>query len=485
MVTRQHERTVRRRARAGPLHLWLLGGLLLVSTLARLAWIGEPCQAPCRSPTDHVLVFDEAYYVNAARVIAGIRPPQGAPYANAPLGVDANSEHPQLAKLLMAGGIELFGDGPVAWRLPSVLLGTVAILGMFALARAAGGAPWLAVGAAALMAADNLLLVHSRIGTLDIHSTAAMIWAAVLYLRDRPVLAGAAVGLGACAKEVAPYVLFALIALELLRWWRTRSEGWLRVGRLGVCAAASAGVFLAGLTVMGWIAAPYSPQTGKLVPDGPLGHAAHILDYAANQTSPHGPQGIASYPWDWLVDVKPITYLRINPSRPTAQLNQVEPAVHFLGLISPPILLLALPGLLLAAIRVERSRRRGGSSSTDDVGLVGLAWFLGTYLPFVAASLVESRTSYLYYMVIVMPGVYLAVADLIARIGPGRKVCRWVWMACVWPPPSCCTRLPRCREVHRQRAEAQQDRQVFRRLLRDAGGQVGAVVPADPVGGSV
>ena len=86
---------------------------------------------------------------------------------------------------------------------------------------------------------------------------------------------------------------------------------------------------------MGWIAAPYSPQTGKLVPNGAFGHLWHIISYAANQTSPHGPQGIASYPWDWLIDIKPITYLQINPARPTAALNQIEPAVHFLGMISP------------------------------------------------------------------------------------------------------------------------------------------------------
>jgi dolichyl-phosphate-mannose-protein mannosyltransferase len=426
MPTRRHERTVL----GQPLYLWLLGALLVLSTLARVAWIAEPCQAPCRSATDHILVFDEAYYVNAARVIAGIRPPQGASYADAPLGADANSEHPQLAKLIVAGGIELFGDGPWAWRLPSVLLGTVAILGMFALARAAGGGPWVALGAATLMAADNLLLVHGRIATLDIYAVAAMVWAAALYQRDRPIAAGAVLGLGACAKEVTPYLLFGLVTLEFLLWWPSRARAWLRVGRLAACAATSAVVFLAGLTVMGWIAAPYSPQTGKLVPNGPFGHVAHILRYAANQTSPHGPQGIASYPWAWLIDLKPITYLQINPSHPTAQLNQVEPAVHFLGLISPPILLLALPALLLAAIRVVRSRGREREAAGDQVGLVGLAWFLGTYLPFVAASLIESRTSYLYYMVIVMPGIYLAVADLIARIGPQRKAV-WVWMACV------------------------------------------------------
>ncbi|MGN6872808.1 MAG: glycosyltransferase family 39 protein [Solirubrobacteraceae bacterium] len=420
MVTRLHERTVRGR----PLVHWLLAGLLLVSVLSRLAWIEQPCHTPCRTADDHLLVFDEDYYVNAARVIAGIRPPTGAPYANAPLGVDANSEHPQLAKLVIAGGIELFGDGPLAWRLPSVLLGTIAILGMFALVRAAGGGAWLGLGAAALMACDNLLLVHGRIATLDIYAVTAMIWGAALYLRRRPIWAGVVIGLGTAAKEVAPYIFFALALLELLRWWRTRDAAPGRLGRLAACVAAWAVTFFVALTVMGWIAAPYSPQTGKLVPNGALGHVAHMLSYAAHQTSPRGPQGIASYPWAWLVDIKSITYLQINPAHPTAALSEISPAVHFLGLISPPILLLAVPALLFAARPVVRRDLR----SANEVGLVGLAWFLGTYLPFVAASLIESRTSYLYYMVIVMPGIYLVVADLIARIGAERKLVL-LWMA--------------------------------------------------------
>ena len=408
------------------LPLWLLGALLLVSFVARLAWIAEPCRSPCRASTDHILVFDEDYYVNAARVIDRIKPPNGAPYANSPLGTDPNSEHPPLAKLIIAGGIELFGDGPIAWRLPSVLLGTVAMLGIFALVRAAGGGRWTALGAAALMAADNLLLVHSRIGTLDIYATAAMIWAAVLYLRGRPILAGVVVGVGACAKEVAPYVLFALAVLELLRWVGRRSGGRAALRRLGSCVVASAVTFIGLLGVLDQIAHPFDPQTGKLVPDVPFGEVSRILSYAANQTSPHGPKGIASYPWDWLVDLKPITYLEINPGHPTAALNQIEPAVHFLGIISPPILLLLIPAMVVAALGL-----RGGRWHTrDEVALVGLAWFVGTFAPYVLATLIESRTSYLYYMVIVMPGVYVAVADLVRRIGPARPL-SILWMVSV------------------------------------------------------
>ena len=164
----------------------LLAVLSVVSLAVRLAWLDEPCRKPCRSASDRVLVFDERYYVNAARVIAGIHPPPGSPYATAPLGSDPNSEHPQLAKVIMAGAIELFGNDPFAWRIGSIVFGSLALLGCFALARAAGGGRWVALGASALMAADNLLIVHGRIGTLDIYALAAMIWGATFYLRGQP-----------------------------------------------------------------------------------------------------------------------------------------------------------------------------------------------------------------------------------------------------------------------------------------------------------
>ena len=50
------------------------------------------------------------------------------------------------------------------------------------------------------------------------------------------------------------------------------------------------------------IAPPYDPIAGKLVAGGVFGHIRYMFTYAAAQTSPHGPHGIASYPWEWLVD---------------------------------------------------------------------------------------------------------------------------------------------------------------------------------------
>jgi hypothetical protein len=78
-----------------------------------------------------------------------------------------------------------------------------------------------------------------------------------------------------------------------------------------------------------------------------------------------------------------------------------------MGEMNPAIILLALPALGLAIHTAIRDH--------DDLSVLIVAWFAGTYLPFVAASLAQHRTSYLYYMVVVLPAVYIAVARMLSR----------------------------------------------------------------------
>jgi len=396
--------TLAQRARAALRAPWMPIALLVVvsvlSLCARAAWLSDPCAKPCKGPAAHSLIFDEVYYVNAARRIDGLAVPSKQPYAGDPAGQDPNSEHPQLAKLVIAGAIDIFGDGPFAWRIGSLLFGSMAILGMFALALAAGAGRWGSRLAAPLMASDNLLLVAGRIGTLDIYVVTFMIWAAALYLRGRPLAAGLLLGLGATAKLVAPYLLLVLLLVELAR----RRRGGYRVAArmLAELTLASVAVYFAVLAAFDRIAPPYDPQTARTITGGPFAHTERILSYAAGQTSPRGPTGIASYPWDWLVDLKPINYLNVTVSAGSSR----TATVHFLGLISPPMLLFAVPALLLAL----RGAWRG-----IDADATAVAWFLGTWLPFVVLSLFLQRTSYLYYMVIVMPGIYLALARAFSR----------------------------------------------------------------------
>ena len=105
----------------------------------------------------------------------------------------------------------------------------------------------------------------------------------------------------------------------------------------------------------------------------------------------------------------------------------------FFGLISPPIIALAVPALLFCAHRMIRRPRTAAavasvganrSSADAELAIVGVAWFLGTWLPFELQSALDSRTSYLYYMVIVMPGIYVAVTYLISQGWRRRR--RWL-----------------------------------------------------------
>jgi hypothetical protein len=144
-----------------------------------------------------------------------------------------------------------------------------------------------------------------------------------------------------------------------------------------------------------------------------------MFSYAAAAASPHGLSGIASYPWQWMFDFKPIVYLNIDLAHPAPGLYGIRPEVHFLGIIDPALLLLALPAIVLALLSLSRLRPRRLEPlirPPSSLTLLGLGWVLGTLLPFELLSLIWGRTSYLYYMVVVMPGIYLLVGELALRL---------------------------------------------------------------------
>jgi hypothetical protein len=353
-----------------------LARLSVLSLGARVYRLDAPCEAPCAVASDHVLMFDESYYVNAAQVIAGIRPAAGEvmsrAYQNAPPGTDPNSEHPQGAKLVIAAAIKVFGDGPFAWRIGAVLFGSLAILGMYVLVRSAGGGSWAAVGAAALMASDNLMITSGRMAMLDTYALAPMVWAVALYLRGRVIPAAVLLAVADCMKEVSVYALFVLVLVEVFRvLLRARDPGlpqtWTwrsALIRLVIAGIGGGILFLVGLWVMDLIAAPYAapPFGGPAQPDpqlmitgGPLDHLFHMINYAKAFASPGELAPGASYPWQWLLDRIPLDYSGIYPTPPTGA-GAIFPAVSFRAMISPPIVAVAVPALVVCGVRLVRHR---------------------------------------------------------------------------------------------------------------------------------
>jgi dolichyl-phosphate-mannose-protein mannosyltransferase len=405
------------RSRAAP--YVLLAVLVALSVGVRSFRIEQPCGRSCSDRAAASLIFDESYYVNAARRIAGVAGAADQPsYAKAPSGTDPNAEHPQLAKVVMAAGIEIFGNRPLGYRIGSLLAGTAVLLLMFALVRAAGGGPWLALGATGALAADNLFVVHGRIATLDIYMLAFMLGGVALYLRRRPVLAGVVLGIGATTKLVGMYALFILGLLELGRWaTRRRREGGpapqrLPIEDLALCIVATGLAYAVVLQLLDMSWPAFDPGTGERLTNA-LAHTRHMLDYAVQLTSPGGPKGIASYPWAWFAGHGTIPYLTLESTASAGgQVVSTTTVVAFKGALNPFLLYLAIPALFATA---AQAWRKG-----EDLDILVLAWFAGTMVPFCLQAVFQDRTTYLYYVLATLPALCLSCARLLSMRGVPR-----------------------------------------------------------------
>jgi hypothetical protein len=115
-------------------------------------------------------LFDEQHYIpDARRIING----EGT----------QRVEHPPLAKLIIAGGIEVFGDNPWGWRMPAVILSTIALIAFYSICRKLGGSHKTAFLATMFLGLENLMFLHSGMAMLDIYVVVFTIFAFWLYLK--------------------------------------------------------------------------------------------------------------------------------------------------------------------------------------------------------------------------------------------------------------------------------------------------------------
>jgi 4-amino-4-deoxy-L-arabinose transferase-like glycosyltransferase len=372
--------------------LQALGLVLVAAALCRVYRLRTP-----NSPK----IFDETYYINAARIIVGHHVPAGLPYADSPHGLDPNHEHPPLGKLLIAGSIRIFGDNGFGWRLPSLLAGIACIALVYGIVRAVSEDAWLAVLAAGIFAFDNLVLVHSRIATLDIPMLAFLLLGVWCWLRGWPAAAGIACALAALVKLPA---LFGLGALLLLGLGAVASKA-VRERMLNRGALRASVLLVISFTVV-WLGGLWLLDLAFTKYNTPWAHLRAMLDYgfsikgfAANNESK---------PWRWLINEVQMPYFKVveNLSVNGRQVGTRD-VIDFKGAMNP-VLIGAVPlALSYVAWRAWRLR--------EALSLWVVAWVAATYLAYFPLVLFSDRTTYLFYILPALPAFAVAIAQLLRQ----------------------------------------------------------------------
>ncbi len=384
----------------------LLALVLLLALITRAAWLWLPQGS---------LIFDEAYYVNAARTILGL-PFHVGHYAGAAAGFDPNAEHPPLGKALMALSMAIFGDNGIGWRLPSVLAGMVALAAVYGVVRAAGETARLGLLAVTLFALDNLGLVHGRIGTLDMLALAPMLVGAWLGLRGHWGLAGVACAVATMVKLTGGFAVVALLLFQII----VVLMAWRRTGRIGVADLKPSILFVSVFVAVGLSGLWLLDLRFSQFPD-PLTHLAHMASFGTSLQAPAGPTGIASNPWQWLVNEVQINYLRVTVDTTTAgKVVASHASIDFRGALNP-ILIGAAPLAFLFTGWLAWRRR-------SLAAIWSLTWAAANFLPYVVLVVVNQRITYLYYFLPVVPALAVAVALILVRSGLPRFV-SWGYLA--------------------------------------------------------
>ena len=376
--------------------------LFVISAALRLIWLDKP---------PGLLIFDESYYVNVARIILRL-PQQPNVFPNAIPGIDSvNQEHPLLAKLLIALSMSIIGDNGWGWRIPSVVFGLLSIFILYLLLKKTAKSPLIALMGTFLFSFDTLVFVHSRIATLDIFVLGFMLLGFYWYFSNRMNLSALGMALATLCKISGLYGILTLGAFHLGRELlsRGRKVDWQSLlsvfEKYAIVYLVS---FIVLMAVLGFFWAGYK---------NPFEHLSHIYSYTFALRAPDVRKAtdIWSYPWEWLVDQVKIHYASVNVSVFTDHdVARTYPSVDFIGSMNPTIVFLTIPAMAYNVYRYHETR--------SEFSLFMLAWFAMTYLPYFPAAIFGHRIMYIFYFLNTVPAVAASVAGMIVDQKPPRII---------------------------------------------------------------
>lgn len=359
-----------------PQYGWALVALAAVVFLLHLAIIDKPPKS---------YVFDEAYYVPAARCLIN--------------GTVCNVEHPPLAKALIALGIQVFGDNGFGWRLSSVLAGTFTLVLVYLLTLKFSDDK-TAFLAAFLLGFENLWFVHSSIAMLDILAFFFAMLGVYWFVRDRWWLAGVALGIGMLAKEVVAMVLTALIPYVLLR-----QERWLSTAALK--AAAKVGFIVGIPALLTFLAGLGIYDVAYHAFPSPLHHVARMIQHNKAIDSPRMCDAV--HPLRWFSGFPDMPYFVTSVEVEGGSIK--HNIMQYLG--QPNLIVLLFVWVAIPLVWPEVRKR-------NPLVLLSLLLIGVPYLLFIMVA--HARVTYPFYMLLFTPSLCILSALALMKLPRGTVV---------------------------------------------------------------
>ena len=361
------------------LGIYLIAGLAFLLRVINLA-------------TPKGLVFDEVYYVDAARdfLAFGVEVSEG------------ESEfvvHPPVGKWFIAIGIRLFGDNEFGWRFATAVAGTIAIILIGLIAQRLFRSQFLTLLATFLAAVDGLALVHSRTSLLDNFLTMLILAATYFFIRKNYVVTAIFLGLALGTKWSALYFIAVFGAVALYRAFthhtgrnliRPSIERILTFGLLPIA------IYL--VTWTGWILSDrgWGREAGSHALSSLIKYHEQMLSFHTGLSEKHSYE---AHPWTWLIQSRPTSFFYESPKTcgsPSCSQEVLAMGTPFLWWIGA-IAIFVVFGFWIKSI----IKRRMEPAST--VIVMGMA---AGYLPWFAF---DERTVFSFYSIIFQPFLILAI----------------------------------------------------------------------------
>ena len=247
------------------------------------------------------LVFDEVYYVDAARDFLAF-------------GVEVTKDepefvvHPPLGKWFIAIGIRIFGDNEFGWRFATAVAGTIAIILIGLIAQRLFRSQFLTLLATFLAAVDGLALVHSRTSLLDNFLTTLILAATYFFIRKNYVVTAIFLGLALGTKWSALYFIVVFGAVALYRAFTHHTGRNLirpsieRILTFGILPIA---IYL--VTWTGWFLSDrgWGRDAGSNPLSSLIKYHDQMLSFHTGLSEKHTYE---AHPWTWLIQSRPTSF---------------------------------------------------------------------------------------------------------------------------------------------------------------------------------